>query len=90
MLVLPRRPQAIALTSLVAVDCCLDIYSVARLRESWQGWAMVLRLILALGDIAQFFIYVGYRQIFQSDYAYWGMGAAFAEPVVYLLLLALG
>lgn len=84
------RPQAVALTTLAAADCCLDIYSAIRLRKKWQGWALVLRLLLSLGYIAQFFVYVGFRKVFPRNYAYWGMTAAYSEPVVYLLLWVLG
>lgn len=84
------RPQAIAHVNLVAVDSCLDVYSVARLRKKWQGWAIVVRPLLALGHIAQFLVYVGFRRVFPPDYAYWEMKAADSEPVIYLVLLLLG
>lgn len=76
--------------AIVAADCCLDIYAVIRLRKDWQGWAIVARLLLGLGHIAQFLVYVGFRRVFPARYAYWGMTAGYSEPVVYLLLLGLG
>lgn len=75
---------------LVAAECCLDIYTAIRARKKWQGWALVLRLLFSLGYIAQFFVYVGFREVFPRNYSYWGMNAAYSEPVVYLLLWVLG
>lgn len=79
-----------ALLTFVAVDFCLDIYAVVRLQKKWQGWASMLRLLLSLGYIAQFVVYVGFRKVFPRHYAYWGMNAGYSEPVVYLLLWVIG
>lgn len=87
---MPSRPQAIAVTTFVAVDCALDIYHVVRVRQKWQGWATGLRLLLALGYLAQFLVYVGYRRVFPPGYAYWGMGAEYSGPVVYLCIWFIG
>lgn len=85
-----NRPQALALMTIVAVDSCLDLYSVIWLKKKWPGWATALRLLLALGYIAQFFVYLDFRKVFPPHYTYWGMREGYSEPVVYLLLLALG
>lgn len=58
--------------------------------KKWQGATLLLRLLLSLGYIAQFFLYVGFRPVFPKDYAYWGMRAGFSEPVVYILLWVTG
>ncbi|KAJ4385688.1 hypothetical protein N0V93_010117 [Gnomoniopsis smithogilvyi] len=85
-----RMPQAITLTSLVAADSCLDLFAVIRLRKRWPGWAVALRLLLAMTYIAQFLVYIGYRQVFPARYAYWGLPEGYSDPVVYIILLALG
>lgn len=90
LLTFGNRPQAVALITLVAVDCCLDLYSAARQNKKWQGWALLVRLLLSLSYIAQFFVNVGFRKVFPDDYSYWGMSAGYSEPVVYLLLWLLG
>lgn len=51
---------------------------------------MALRLLLAMGYIVQFLIYVGFRKVFPQGYAFWGMTEGYSEPIVYLLLLLLG
>lgn len=84
------RPQAVALVTLVAVDCGLDLYSVVRARRNWQGWALFFRLLLSLGYLAQFLLYVGFRKVLPRHYAFWGMDATYSEPVVYLLLWIIG
>lgn len=89
---LPRghRPPAIALTILVATDISLDIYSVARAKKKWQSLALVARLLVGLGYIAMFLVYVGFREVFPRGYAYWGMTSGFSDPIVYLLLWVIG
>lgn len=78
------------LIAVVAADFCLDIYAVIRLRKDWLGWAIVFRLLLGLGYIAQFLVYIGVQQIFPSRYTYWDLTTRYSEPVVYILLLGLG
>lgn len=85
-----HRPQVIVLVTLVAVDCCLDLNSVTRARRKWQGWALFLRFLLALGYLAQFLLYVSFRRVFPRQYAFWGMNAGYSDPVVYLLLWVIG
>lgn len=51
---------------------------------------MAFRLLLAISYIAQFLVYVGYRNVFPPRYAYWGMAEGYSDPVVYVLLLVLG
>lgn len=85
-----QRPPAIALTILVATDISLDIYSVARVKKKWQALALIARLILGLGYVAMFLVFVGFREVFPLGYAYWGITSEFSEPVVYLLLWGIG
>lgn len=84
------RPQAIALTTLVAVDCCVDLYAAYLLAKQFPGWAMVLRLSLSLGYIAQFFLYVAFRKVFPPGYSYWGMDQVYSDPVLYMLIWIVG
>src|SRR3569833_421144 len=84
------RPEAITLTVLLALDACIDLLSLARVRSHHPGWAVLVRLLLGGGYLAVFMVYVGFGRVFPMAYSYWGMSSGFAGPVVYLFLWLIG
>ena len=75
---------------LAGVDACVDVVLLCRARHSRPGWALFLRLLLGVGYLAVFVAYAGFGRVFPPGYAYWGLSAGFAGPVVYLFLWLLG
>ncbi|KAK3323703.1 hypothetical protein B0T19DRAFT_212079 [Cercophora scortea] len=83
-------PLAIALLVLLALDTLLDVACLIRLNRPWPSWALLLRLVLGIGYLAVFMVYVGFGHVFPFGFTYWAMKPGYAGPVVYLFLWLLG
>jgi hypothetical protein len=80
----------VTLTVLLSIDILVDLFAAVRARHPWLGTAVLLRLILGIGYLAIFMVYVGLGLVFPPNFSYWGIERGYAGPVVYLFLWLIG
>ncbi|KAK3688313.1 hypothetical protein B0T22DRAFT_439867 [Podospora appendiculata] len=77
--------------------CVMLMAVMVQFLSQWRGdwfrymsWALLLRLVLGIGYLAVFMVYVGFGRVFPFGFTYWSMKPGYAGPVVYLFLWLLG
>ncbi|KAH8886906.1 hypothetical protein GQ53DRAFT_329220 [Thozetella sp. PMI_491] len=83
-------PEAITLLVLLTLDITLDLLALVRFRRRWQSWALLLRLVFAIGYLALFMVYVAFGRAFAPGFSYFGMQPGFSGPVLYIFLWIVG
>ncbi|KAF9873775.1 hypothetical protein CkaCkLH20_08885 [Colletotrichum karsti] len=84
-------PAAVALIIMLSTDILLDARSIVHAHDPWPGWALILRLVLGLGYIAVFAVYIAFGgDVFAPDFEYWGMSDSYGRVLAYMFLWGLG